>query len=82
MSGWFDGAEDGEHSGSNCVEISKYVPCRSGFLTKQSHLTRYTVNFISLLIACVGLREEEPQTVPSMSITWVSHIAASVLTGR
>ncbi len=28
-----------------------------------------------------GLREEEPQTAHLMSITWASHIAASVLTG-
>ena len=29
--------------------------------------------------SCVGLREEEPQTVHSMCFTWVSHIAASSL---
>ncbi len=29
-----------------------------------------------------GLQEEEPQRAHLMSITWVFHIAASVLTGR
>ncbi len=39
-----------------------------------------SVNFISLVTSCVGLQEEEPQTAPPMSFTWVSHIAASMLT--
>ena len=39
------------------------------------------VNFISLVNSYVGLWEEEPQTAQSMSFTWVSYIAASMLTG-
>ena len=38
--------------------------------------------FILFVTSCVGLQGEEPQTAHLMSITWASHIAASVLTGR
>ena len=40
-----------------------------------------SVNFISLVTPCVGLREE-PRTAYSMSFTWVSHISASMLMGH
>ncbi len=40
-----------------------------------------SVNFISLVTSCVGLREEEPLTAHPMSFTWASHIATSMLTG-
>ena len=39
-----------------------------------------SVNFTSL-VTCVRFRMEEPLTAYPMSITWASHIAASVLTG-
>ena len=38
-----------------------------------------SVNFISSVNFCAGLQEEEPQKAVSMSFTWVSHIATSVL---
>ena len=41
-----------------------------------------SVNIISLVTSCGGLRKEEPQTAHPMSFTWSSHIAARVLTGR
>ena len=40
-----------------------------------------SVNFISLVTSYVRLREEEPQTIFPMSITWVSHIADTMLMG-
>ncbi len=40
---------------------------------QQDHIVRH--------LLC-GLRQEELQTAHLMSITWASHIAASVLTGR
>ncbi len=36
--------------------------------------------FLLLVTSCVGLWKEEPQTARPMSFTWVSHIAANVLT--
>ena len=42
----------------------------------------WSVNFESLVISCVGLREEEPQTAHLMSFRWASHIVASMLTGH
>ena len=40
-----------------------------------------SVNFISPVTSGFGLREEEPQTALTMSFTWASHIATSVLLG-
>ena len=40
------------------------------------------LNFIPLVISCIGLREEEPQTAYPMPFTWASSIATSMLTGR
>ena len=41
-----------------------------------------SVNFISLVSSCVGLREEEPETAHAMSFTQSSLIAVSKLTAR
>ena len=40
-----------------------------------------SVNFISLVTSCVGLEEVDTQIAHPMSLTLVSHIAASVLVG-
>ena len=51
------------------------------FLANYFEMASESVNFISLVTFCVGLREEEPQTAHPMAYTWASHIAGSVFTG-
>ena len=52
-----------------------------GFTWEFPTATSVSVNFASLVTSCVGL-QEETQTAYRMSLTWASHIAASLLTGQ
>ena len=51
---------------------------KHGFVTVEFGMApSVSVNLVSLITSCVGLREEEPQTAHPMSFTW----AVSMLTG-
>ncbi len=58
---------------SPCHSMHESENFEMAFVVCEFHITSH--------LLC-GLWEEEPQTAHLMSITWASHIAASVLTGR
>ena len=79
----------------NCLRHSNMVNWNCLFFKQRPDLTRqfelawsmkpyaWTImGQLSLVTSCAGLQEEEPQTAHLMSVTWASHIAASVLTGH
>ena len=71
-----------QHTSRLLVLSSVYSKFAGALLPRIGPTLDQYVPGISLVTSRVGLRQKEPQTAHAMSITWASHIAVSVLTGR